>query len=148
MTDPLKLTITRTFDAPRDLVFSAWTAENRVGAWAPKDFAFVSFEGDLQVGGNWRAAMRGPDGVVHVNGGVYREIARPERLVMTHGWQGEDGRIADDTLITLTFTEAGAGRTTMHFEQTGFGSEADRDGHGTGWDSAFDVLGEELAKAT
>ena len=144
---PLELVLNRRFDAPRSLVFGAWTnPETPVGWWGPKGFTLEFDEKDLRIGGRWRLGMRAPDGTVHVNGGVYREIVAPERLVMTHGWEGQDGRLANETLVTITLTEQDGG-TEMVFEQTGFDSAGSRDGHGQGWGEAFDALGEALASA-
>lgn len=89
--------------------------------------------------------MRAPDGRVHVNGGTYREVVPPERLVMTHAWLDESGRpLGPETLIAVTFTEVG-GETDMLFEQTGFATAAARDEHGTGWREAFESLARALA---
>jgi uncharacterized protein YndB with AHSA1/START domain len=140
------LTITRTFDAPRALVWEAWfDPDSRVGFWGPSGFTFVSQQIDLRVGGTYRLAMRSPEGEVVVNGGTYREVEPQTRVVMTHGWE-DGGVLNDDTVITLRFSEEG-GRTVMHFEQTGFDTAAMRDSHDEGWTEAFDALDAALKSA-
>ncbi len=147
MNDDLSLTIRRRFPARRERVFALWTEKPRSPSewWGPKDFTLVAQDGDLRPGGRWQLTMRGPDGAIHVNGGVYREVVRPERLVMTHAWLDEAGRsLGPETLITVTLTEVANG-TEMLFEQTGFASAASRDGHGVGWGEAFDAMARALA---
>ena len=140
------LTITRVFDAPRELVFKAWTDAGQGNQWsAPRRFTVAAFENELRPGGTWRLGMRSPEGEELWVGGVYREIVRPERLVMTHAWQGLDGTPGHETLITVTLA-ANGGRTEMTFRQTGFDSVAERDGHRDGWSECFDRLDEQLAQ--
>jgi uncharacterized protein YndB with AHSA1/START domain len=144
--DMSDLTLTRVFDAPRDLVFKAWTDTDLGNQWsAPRRFTVTMFDGDLRPGGIWRLSMRSADGEELWVGGVYREIVRPERLVMTHAWQGPDGTGGHETLITVTLADRG-GRTEMTFRQTGFDSAAERDGHRDGWSECFDRLEEQLAQ--
>lgn len=79
-----ELVITRIFDAPRDLVFKALTDPKQVAQWwGPKGFTNPICEWDARAGGDIRVDMRGPDGNVYPMGGVFREIAPPERLVFT-----------------------------------------------------------------
>ena len=147
MTDqPLTLTIDRRFPAPRARVFDAWTNPNsQVGWWGPAGFSLVFNEIDLRQGGHWRLGMRAPDGKLHVSQGVYREIAPPERLVMTHGWEGDTDTDQPETLVTVVLEESEGG-TDMHFEQTGFATVASRDGHRRGWTEALDSLAAALAR--
>ena len=138
-----ELVIRRTFDAPRDLVWKAWT--ERMDQWsAPRGFTIPVSEGDVRPGGAWRACMRTPDGKDLWLGGVYREIVEPERLVFTHAWNNESGQPGPETLVTVTFTERN-GKTDMHFKQTGFTSAESREGHNGGWTESFDKLEEMLA---
>jgi uncharacterized protein YndB with AHSA1/START domain len=139
-----ELVITRTFDAPRDLVWKAWTDPERLKQWsAPQGFTIPVSEGALRPGGAWRACMRRPDGTELWLGGVYREIVEPERLVFTHAWDDEKGKPGRQTTVTVTFTERG-GKTEMKFRQTGFESVGSRDGHAGGWNESFDRLEELL----
>lgn len=76
---------TRVFEAPRDLVFEAWTNPDHLKLWwGPKDFKNTFFEFDLKPGGNWRFVMHGPDGTDYQNHCVYVEIQKPEKLRFEH----------------------------------------------------------------
>jgi uncharacterized protein YndB with AHSA1/START domain len=75
------LTITRVFDAPRDVVFKAWTDSAPSNDWsAPRGFTVAAFEADLRPGGAWRLRMRTPEGKELWVRGIYREIVRFDRL--------------------------------------------------------------------
>jgi uncharacterized protein YndB with AHSA1/START domain len=139
------LTITRLLDAPRDLVFKAWTDSAQGNDWsAPRGFTVTAFEADLRPGGAWRLGMRTPEGKDLWVGGIYREIVPSERIVATHAWQNPDGRPGNATLMTVALAARGD-RTEMTFQQTGFESDEDRDGHREGWSECFDRLEEYLA---
>ncbi len=76
--------ITRTFDAPRELVWQAWTDPKHMAQWwGPKEFTNPVCELDVRPGGAIRIDMTGPDGVVYPLTGVFHEVIPPERLVMT-----------------------------------------------------------------
>ena len=76
--------ITRTFDAPRPLVFKAWTDPKQMAHWwGPHGFTNPICELDVRPSGKWRIVMRGPDGSEHPAKGTYVEIVEPERIVMT-----------------------------------------------------------------
>lgn len=131
------LLISRSFSAPRALVWSAWTDRERIVRWCcPKDFGVLFAEADVRPGGRWSTGMLSPDGTEHVAVGEYREIDPPRRLVFTHGWEGGDG---PETLVTLHLMEH-EGRTFMTFVQSGFATTESRDGHTSGWSEAFENL--------
>ncbi len=139
-----ELVITRVFDAPRKLVWQAWTDPEKLKHWsAPKGFTLPVSEGELRPGGKWRSCMVTPDGKELWLGGEYREIVEPSRLVFTHAWDSE-GKPGPETLVTVTLVERG-GKTEMTFRQTGFDSVESRQGHSEGWNECFDLL-EELLK--
>ena len=141
----LELTITRIFDAPRELVFKAWTEHDRLMQWlCPKNFTVLFAEMDLRPGGAWRSGMRSPEGEEYVARGVYREIVEPERLVFTHAWEDEQGKPGNETLVTVTLAERGE-KTMMTFAQAGLLSVDSRDSHAEGWNEAFDNLSAHLA---
>ncbi len=75
-------------------------------------------------------------------GGVFREMVAPERLVFTFAWE-DSGERGIETLVTVTFADLG-GRTLMTFHQTPFQSDNERDGHHGGWMSSFDRLDEYM----
>ena len=135
------LEIVRTFDAPRAVVFAAWTRREHLVRWcAPHGFVVTHCDGDPRPGGAWRSCMRSPDGVDHRVGGVYREVVPDRRLVFTHAWDAQGGKPGHETLVTVEFAEPGPGQTRMTFRQTNFKSDASRDGHGSGWTEAFERL--------
>src|ERR1700733_2730137 len=87
-----EVTITRVFDAPRDLVFAAWTdAKHLAKWWGPHHFTNPVCELDVRVGGAIRIDMRGPQGTVYPMTGVFHEIVPPERLVFTSTPLDENG---------------------------------------------------------
>jgi len=139
-----ELIIRRTFDAPRELVFRAWTEPQLLAQWScPRGFTCSENRGELRVGGAFSACMRSPEGTEHRLRGVYREIVPPERLVFTHCWVDERGTPGPETLVTVILAERG-GRTEMMFHQGLFASIAARDGHEQGWTSCFEQLAELL----
>ena len=135
-----ELVITRVLAAPRELVWQAWTKDEHMMRWgAPHGFVVTHCEGELRVGGAWRSCMKSPAGEELWLGGVYREIAAPEKLVFTHVWDDEDGQPGPETLVTLTFEDKGD-KTQMTFRQTGFATASSRDGHEGGWNESFERL--------
>jgi uncharacterized protein YndB with AHSA1/START domain len=139
------LVITRVLDAPRALVYAAWTEPERLLRWwGPHGFTVDAAEVDVRVGGAWRVRMRSPEGEEHTSSGVYRELVPPERLVFTFAWEGcEDGEPGHETLVSLSFAEEG-GRTRMTFRQEVFTSVPSRDAHEGGWSEAFERLAAHL----
>jgi uncharacterized protein YndB with AHSA1/START domain len=139
--------ITRVFDAPRELVFKAWTEPERILQWlGPRGFTATEFEMDTKPGGAWHSRMHSPDGKPYANGGNILEAIEPERLVFTFAWDDEDGRPGREMLITITLADLG-GRTEMTFHQAVFEDIEDRDGHRGGWSESFDKLAAYLASA-
>jgi uncharacterized protein YndB with AHSA1/START domain len=106
-----EIVMTRVFDAPRSLVFDAWTKPELLKRWlgVRGGWTFPVCEVDLRVGGAYRFVWRGPDGTEMGMGGVYREIVRPERLVATEKF--DDPWYEGEALDTMVFVERG-GRTT------------------------------------
>jgi uncharacterized protein YndB with AHSA1/START domain len=101
--------LTRTFDAPRKLVFDAITKPEHVIHWyGPHGFTLPVCQIDLRPGGTWRFVMRKPDGKEIGMRGVYQEIAPPDRLVSTESFDDFPG----ETINTLTLVEEN-GKTTM-----------------------------------
>ena len=138
-----ELVITRVFDAPRKLVWQAWTDPEKLKHWSgPKGLYDAGERGRAASGGKWRACMVTPDGKELWLGGEYREIVEPSRLVFTHAWDNQ-GKPGPETLVTVTLTERG-GKTEMTFRQSGFDSVESRQGHSEGWSECFDLLDEVL----
>jgi uncharacterized protein YndB with AHSA1/START domain len=109
-----ELVFTRVFDAPRELVFQAWTDPKHVPQWwGPNGFTTTIHEMDVRPGGVWRFIMHGPDGVDYKNRIVYLEVAKPERLVYKH--DPEEGSEPVNHQVTVIFVEEGdKTRLTMH----------------------------------
>jgi uncharacterized protein YndB with AHSA1/START domain len=105
-----QILITREFDAPKELVYKAWTTPELVRRWWHANRGeMTTCEIDLRVGGGWRYVMVTPDGFEVGFHGEYREIVPNERLVSTEVYEGmPDGEAVD----TLTLTEVD-GRTTL-----------------------------------
>jgi uncharacterized protein YndB with AHSA1/START domain len=131
-----ELVITRIFDAPRALVWRAWTDPEHAKAWGPKGFTTPVREMEFKPGGAWRAVMISPDGKEYKQHGIVREIVPEKKLSFTFMW---DENPSEQTVVTVTFADKGD-KTEMIFRQTGFGSDESRDGHRGGWNEAFDRL--------
>ena len=108
--------ITRVFDAPRALVFKAWTDPRHLAQWwGPEGFTNPVCEFEAHVGGALRIHMRGPDGAVYPMKGVIREIVAPERLVFSSVAVDAAGKHLLEGLTTVTFAEQnGRTKMTMH----------------------------------
>ena len=140
-----ELVMTRVFDAPRALVFKAWTEpEHLVRWWGPRGFVVLSYEATVRPGGSFRFGIRSPAGEEHWAHGTYREIVAPERLVFITAWEHPDGSPKHETLVTLSFAEH-AGKTELTLRQAVFESVTARDLHGEGWGSTLDLLAGYLA---
>src|SRR5512143_289293 len=86
--------ITRVFEAPRELVWKAWTeCERLIRWWGPKGFTTPFCKTDLHVGGVYVNCMRSPDGKDYWSTGIYREIVPPKRIVCTDSFADEKGNI-------------------------------------------------------
>ena len=154
-----EIIIMRIFDAPRELVWKAWTEPERMMRWwGPKGFTSPYCEIDLRVGGALLYCMRSPEGKDYWGTGVYREIVPPERLVYTDSFADEHGNVVPAThygmsedialemLVTVTFEEH-EGKTKLTLRHVGIPAGADREGAQQGWSESLDKLAEYLAKA-
>ena len=141
--------MTRTFDAPRELVFDAFTKREHLDRWqgAPMGMTVTVEKSDIRPGGAFRICMHAPDGKEHWLEGVYREVVRPERLVYTHSWLDAQKKPTRETLVTITFAARG-NKTELTLRQTGLASADSREGHRAGWGSTFDRLTNYLATET
>jgi uncharacterized protein YndB with AHSA1/START domain len=142
------LTITRVFDAPRELVWKEWTEPERFADWyggseAEVPVATVSM--DVREGGEWRATMFAGHGRIEIHWkGEYLEVVEPELLVFTVSDQpGEDAY----ELVTVVLTDLGDGRTEMLLQQRGWMSPEQYERAGQGWSAFFDRMVERLADA-
>jgi uncharacterized protein YndB with AHSA1/START domain len=105
-----EIRMTRVFDAPRRLVFEAWTNPKHLPHWmlGPEGWTMPVCEIDLRPGGAWHFVWRRSDGTEMKMRGVYREIAPPERVVNTESWGGD----WPETINTLILSEEGGKTTT------------------------------------
>lgn len=133
--------VERTFDAPRALVWRAWTDVAQIAQWmCPTECQILACEGDMRVGGRYRESMRCGERV-HTVSGVYREIRPESRLVFTHQW---DEPFAAETEVTVEL-KASNGKTELTLTQRGLGSAGSASGHESGWKSALNNLERHLA---
>ena len=123
--------IERTFDAPAEDVFDAWTNAEVMRRWfhCEEDWSTPQAEVDLRVGGEVRIVMRRPDGNEAGARGRYSLIERPQRLVMT--WTFDDDP-SNEQLIELTFSESD-GATTVVMVNSGISTDARREAQDWGW---------------
>lgn len=155
--------ISRTFDAPRDVMWKAWTEAEQLAKWfGPKGITIVSSKNDLRPGGVFHYGMRTPDGTVMWGKWIYREIVAPERLVFIVSFSDEKGGVTRhpfspewplETSSTVTFDEDGS-RTKVAIRWTPHNAtESERrtfaaghEGMEKGWAGTLDKLADYLAK--
>ena len=145
-----ELVLTRVFDAPREVVFKAWTDPKRVARWwGPQGFTNPVCELDARPGGAIRIHMRGPDGTVYPMTGVYQEVVEPERIVFTSAALDEKGHPMFEVLTTVTFAEQG-GKTKQILRARVIRRTAQAApylaGMEAGWTQSLERLAESLAK--
>jgi uncharacterized protein YndB with AHSA1/START domain len=118
-----EIVASRLLNAPRELVFDAWTDPHRVAQWwGPTGFTTTTHEMAVEPGGVWRFVMHGPDGVDYDNTIVFIEVVRPERLVYSHS--GKAGEPIEFH-VTATFEDQG-GKTLLTMRSV-FATQAERD---------------------
>jgi uncharacterized protein YndB with AHSA1/START domain len=139
-----ELVVTRIIDAPRDLVFRAWTEPEQVARWwGPQGFVTTHCEMDIRPGGAFRCCMRSPAGTDHWKRGVYREIVAPERIVFTFAWEDANGNPGHELLTTVTFADLGT-QTRLTLHQGVFETGEGCDDHRGGWTSCFERFAEYM----
>jgi uncharacterized protein YndB with AHSA1/START domain len=136
--------IERTFDAPAEAVFDAWTSPEVMRRWwhAGPEWETAEAEVDLRVGGKVRVVMRGRDGSEVEAQGRYTLVERPLRLEMT--WTFSDDPSHSQQLIEVTFSESD-GATTVAMVNSGIATDERRDAQDHGWRGCFDELERALA---
>ena len=140
-----EIVMTRVFDAPRTLVFDAWTKPELLTRWFGRhDWTVPVCEIDLRPGGTYHYVMRGPDGTEIVMRGVYREVVRPERLVTSEAFDGfsEVGWRPEDETVTVAVFAEQDGKTTWTATVV-YSSEEVRDA-ALGLSEAWTGMGESL----
>jgi len=152
------LVITRTFDAPRSLVFQAWTDPERVQRWfGPAGFTTPVCRIDLRPGGTTFNCMRSPEGQNFCSVGVIREVVAPERIVSTDSFADEHGNPVPpehygmssdwptEAVVTVTFTEH-VGKTRLTLQHAPLKPGPERDMCRQGWIESLDKLADYLAQ--
>jgi uncharacterized protein YndB with AHSA1/START domain len=145
-----EIVITREFDAPRELVFKAFTDPQLIPQWwGPRNLSTEVDKMDVRPGGEWRWINRDAEGNAYAFHGVYHEVLAPERIIDTLEFEGlpETGHVS---LETLTLEELPGGRTRLTSHSV-FQSAADRDGMlqsgmEAGVEDTYDRLAELLKK--
>jgi uncharacterized protein YndB with AHSA1/START domain len=138
MSDGRTLRIERTYNAPAQAVFDAWTSEEVMRRWFHAEVGWETSvaEVDLRVGGTVRVVMRDPDkDIEYGGGGRYTEIDPPNRLAFTWIWDDQPTRM----LIEIDFDERD-GVTTVRFTHSGLWDEEAVRSHERGWNNCFDNL--------
>ncbi|RKN15720.1 polyketide cyclase [Micromonospora musae] len=118
----LEITLTRAFDAPRDLVFAAHSQAEHLKHWWGRGNP-LDIEIDFRVGGRYRFVEHAQDGNSYAFRGEFREIVSPERIVQTFEYEGMPGHVLEET---ITFTEQD-GRTVVA-STSRFDTKQERDG--------------------
>jgi uncharacterized protein YndB with AHSA1/START domain/DNA-binding transcriptional ArsR family regulator len=142
--DPAQVVrIERTFDAPAEEVFDAWTSAEVIRRWFKpgQGWGTPRAEVDLRVGGTMRVVMRAPDGAEVGASGEFTLIERPHRLAFT--WTFDDDP-SNQQMIELEFTEQ-AGATTVLFVNSKISDEKKRDEQYGGWQACLDNMERALA---
>jgi uncharacterized protein YndB with AHSA1/START domain len=148
MAEPPGFTMTRVFDAPRELVWKEWVEPERFADWfggSESEIPLSSVSMEVSPGGKWQATMFAGPGRHEIHWkGEYREVVEPERLVLTMCDQPDDDVFE---LITVVLTDLGDGRTEMLLEQRGQMRPEQYERAESGWSTFFDRMAERLADA-
>src|SRR5215213_1020478 len=147
-----EITITRTFDAPRALVFSMFIDAKHLAAWwGPHGWSNPKTKADRRPGGKILINMQAPDGSVHPMGGIFDEIVPHERVVFTTFVDMPDGTRALEGRNTVTFEDAGRRtKVTLHAVGVGFTDFSANmlAGMEAGWSQSLDKLAVHAARQT
>ena len=141
---PDSLTLTRVLDAPREVVWEAWTDPQQLAQWwGPHGFTAPSVELDVRPGGQLRIDMQGPDGTIYPAVGEFNEVAEHERLVLTTRAVDGDGQTLIEARSTVTLEDDG-GKTKLTVEvevvHVAPGAEEAAAGAEEGWNQTLDRL--------
>ncbi len=141
-TAPYHIRMKRTFAAPQEKAFAAWTEPERIAKWLGRSNAQAItevIEQDLRPGGRYRFHITSPEGKHYKLIGTYREVSPYSRLVFTWSWDGNDA--FGETLVTVEFRRLGQSNfTEIELKHELFLTEADRNGHNQGWEACFDMM--------
>jgi uncharacterized protein YndB with AHSA1/START domain len=154
--DSEDIVITRIFDAPREVVWKAWTEPERVKKWwGPKGFTTPFVKSDFRVGGKFLSCMRSEDGKDYWSTGIYREIDPLNRIVSTDSFSDEKGNVVPasqygmqgdwpmELVITVTF-EDHDGKTKLTLRHAGTPSGEMTKMTTDGWNESLDKFADSL----
>jgi uncharacterized protein YndB with AHSA1/START domain len=134
------LTLKRTFNAPRELVWEAWTQpEHIIQWWAPKGMNVTVIQHEFKTGGQWQYVMLMPDGNEFISEGVYSEIVEPEKIVTSANFKP----MTEGVILHILFEEDGD-KTNFTFSvihpTEEYCKQQEKMGFYNGWGSAFNRL--------
>jgi uncharacterized protein YndB with AHSA1/START domain len=139
------LVLRRTFDAPRETVFKAWTDPAIMQQFlGPANRGCKNVQVDLRAGGAYRIVMDGPDGEDFIAKGIYREVVVPERVVCTWLWEEDDPSQEHETLLTLEFIAKG-NQTELVLTHENFKDAESCERHTEGWMAILDAYAKLIA---
>jgi uncharacterized protein YndB with AHSA1/START domain len=142
------LRMQRVFNAPRALLWSAWTKPEMIVRWlGPVTWPAISHTSDFRVGGRWSATLESTTGEgTYQQFGVYMEIVPEERLVFSFKWaDGHEDGTPVDTLVTVVLSDDASGGTQLDFTHAELKSPLSAERHHYGWTSTFDRLDQWIA---
>jgi uncharacterized protein YndB with AHSA1/START domain len=139
-----ELVITRSFNAPRDLVWKAWTDSKMISQWfGPKGFTIPLCEWTPEAGKTLRIQMKAPDGVIYPMDGTFQEVVKPERLVFVSAALDTNGKRLFEVMNIILFTEE-AGKTKLTLRLRAFNITPEGapylNGMNEGWNMSLDKL--------
>ena len=140
------LRLSRSYPAPREELYRAWTDPQALEHWFAPDPEFVTKVPilELRPGGRYRVEMT-KGGATHVAVGRYQEVRPPERLVFTWKWETDPDRGTEDTIVTVEFLDRGQS-TEVILTHEKFPTAAARDDHGKGWTGCLEMLARYLSE--
>jgi uncharacterized protein YndB with AHSA1/START domain len=137
-----RLVLKRTFQAPVEQVYRAWTTPSLIMRWfAPGDMTVAQAQADVRQGGSYRITMQEPDGESYTTYGTYQQVVPNERLVQTWQWEGSQ----EQTLLTIEFRALGERTTELTLTHERFATVKAKDQHQDGWQGCLQKLEAALA---
>ncbi|AFL89947.1 hypothetical protein Terro_3736 [Terriglobus roseus DSM 18391] len=154
-----RMVVTRVFDAPREVVWKAWTdPKYAMQWWGPKGFTTPVYEMDFRVGGKFLICMKSPDGQEFWNGGEYREIVPNEKIVLSMYFADSQGNkvepehygmeheAIEDANDVITFEDLGNGKTKLTLIGNESMETAKTSGQVEGWNQILDKFAAVVAE--
>ncbi len=135
------LVITRTYQASRERIFSAWTDPAQLARWfMPAPGFKPEVQADSHVGGSYRIRMQNPNGSIHTALGQYKELVPPSKLVMSWAWEENDS--ANGSVLTIELRDLGNSSTELTLTHAQLPTEESRQRHEQGWTGCLYSFGQ------